>query len=173
MAKLVLWQRELNGEKFPPLCMRCGEPSCTIVRHRFFWAVPGYGVPANVRQAIVAVPLCRRHRYMWLRRGVWLGLGLVGPATLFLGTMFLSFFPELRPGRPPERNSIESVLVGCLSISLLFSCVIALFALLNWRSMAIRAVEIDGQRIVLEGVAELFVHALQEVHNSTTLKGDS
>src|SRR5262245_34396709 len=107
MAELVLYYDDLKEVHLPQLCMRCGEPSCTVVQYCFQWAPPALGLFGGLfalaflqRRITVPIPLCRRHRYMWLKRRLWIGLGLFGPVMCVLAIFLVAYFSGQQRGQP-------------------------------------------------------------------------
>src|SRR5438132_1122897 len=89
MAIIRVLRGETDGESFPDMCVRCGEPTDERTRQTFAW-MPGWvhvllflGLLPWLLAALftrktmtVDVPVCHRHRNHWLFRKLYVGLGL-------------------------------------------------------------------------------------------------
>lgn len=89
MAKIRVYRDESDGERFPRLCMRCGQPTRDSVTQKFAWNPPWVpvlilaGLLPYLLVAIVtrktmriAAPMCGRHRGHWRVRQLYVVLGL-------------------------------------------------------------------------------------------------
>ena len=167
MADLVLWRDGLPDKRLPPLCMRCGAPSGVVVEHCFLWARSDaaglwgsfFNLARHDREN-VKVPLCERHRNIFRNRTIRVALAIIAPLIFLAG---LALFNRLEgappPGgqRPPAVARVEGMLVIGFGLSLVY----VLFAMFTWREAAIRAVALDENYVVLTGVSEQFVQAIE------------
>ena len=90
MAKIRVYRYECDGEDFPRLCMRCGEPADCDVSQKFAW-MPSWVfvfillglLPLLVAALItrktmrVVAPMCERHAGHWRVRKLYVWFGLL------------------------------------------------------------------------------------------------
>jgi hypothetical protein len=98
MARIRVYRNEADGEDFPRLCMRCGEPAECDVPQTFSW-MPGWvyaflllGLcPLLVAALItrksmrVVAPMCLQHAGHWRVRKLFVGVGLFLCVAAFVG----------------------------------------------------------------------------------------
>jgi hypothetical protein len=89
MAKIRVSRREADGDYFPRLCMRCGQPADCDVPQKFAWMpswvmililvglAPWLIVALLTRKTMrVVAPMCTRHAGHWRVRKLYVWLGL-------------------------------------------------------------------------------------------------
>jgi hypothetical protein len=102
---------------------------------------------------------------MWLIRNTIVVLGVTGLAGFFGVMTFGKALLAALPAGPP--TSAEASVAGCVCPLAAFSALGFGLAALGWRQMAIRAVEISEDTVVLGGVDSLFIQALRRQETST------
>jgi hypothetical protein len=164
MAEIRLDLDEADG-RLPDVCMCCGDASTTLKTKSMSWCPPWVGVlivagalpyvivaMIMTKRARVQVPLCDRHHGHWLYRHliVW---GLFG--FLLLLSAAAGLIVAILPGR--HQDTIGP-----------FACIAGLVFFVGWlivlivaQSTAIRPKEITQDEIVLQGVSDAFVEAVQ------------
>jgi hypothetical protein len=163
MPQVRLDLREADG-RLPPVCMCCGAPATVfktkkmyfwprwtlflIILHPFLFWLAAFIFSKKAR---VRAPFCDRHQRHWLDRrllswGSGASLGLVGCGAF----AFLAMHESHVPG--PEVACFGGL---CLLVVWLIVVVIV-------RSTEIQPVVITKSEVVLKGVAEEFVEAIQE-----------
>ncbi len=98
MARIRVYRNEADGEDFPRLCMRCGEPAECDVSQTFAWmpgwvyvflllgVVPLLVVALVTRKSMrVVAPMCLQHAGHWRVRKLFMGLGLFLCIAVFVG----------------------------------------------------------------------------------------
>jgi hypothetical protein len=99
---------------------------------------------------------------MFARRTIRAIVALVAPPIFVLLGVLGGLLSTSEPVRPAAPGLLAQVLLAIGTLGLLFRMVFSLVVLLGWRGSATYAKEIDGDRIVLEGVSPAFVDALRE-----------
>jgi hypothetical protein len=168
MAEVELRREDLQVHALPMLCIRCGRPASVVQKHTFFWTGDAYGWRTAILRLLqikwltVAVPLCGQHQNLWRMRAVRfvIAIGSLVTCVAWLGVLGLTVPRE--PGRPVQPDNEWGWLIALLTVGLFVALVYLLIQLLGWRHNTIRAVEIKGNRIVLSGVADEFIDALEQ-----------
>jgi hypothetical protein len=163
MALIKLYRDEADGEYFPRVCMRCGEPADRDVPQTFAWMpswvhffillglAPWLIVALLTRKSMrVTAPMCDLHRGHWRVRKLFIGLGLAFFVALFVGLVAL--------GDRLPRDMHTPVIVSGLLAALIW-----LIAGLVFMNGAIRAAEIAADRIDLSNVLGKFAQAWRDV----------
>lgn len=165
MAYLRLHVQQADGQ-LPMVCMRCGEPATVVKTKKMSWFprwvfwlilvhVLIFGIVALIatRRARLQAPFCEQHQGHWPFRQILLGLSLVG--IVLYGIIVVVFFLNA-----PQRNADlfgPFILVG--SVVLVVGWLIGFTILQN---TGIRAAEITKTHMLLAGVSEAFVQAVEE-----------
>ena len=117
MARVVLTRYEVDGNRLPAVCIRCGRPSDLTLERRFSWHPPwidtlivlglilftplvivGIVLAATqTKRMYVEVPLCTRHRNHWRWRAWFVYGGLVAVILLAAGTIAFLVVASDRP----------------------------------------------------------------------------
>ncbi len=165
MAYIRLHVQQADG-KLPMVCMRCGEPAIVVKTKKVswfprwvFWLILAhliiFGIVALImtRRAKLQAPLCEQHQGHWLFRQIFLGLSLVG--IVIYAISLIVFFVNA----PPQAADQFGLFVYVGSMVLVIGWLIAIAIV---QSTAIRAAEITKTHILLAGVSEAFVQAVEE-----------
>jgi uncharacterized membrane protein YkvI len=151
-----VYRDEADGEDFPRLCMRCGEPADCDVKQTFAWMpswvnvcillglLPWLVVMSLTRKTMrVVVPMCERHAGHWRVRRLYVGLGLLFWLAVLVGLCAVG--DELP----------EDILFPLIGVSLLGALVwLVVGVILSNR--AIKASEIRDRRMDLVNVHRHF-----------------
>jgi hypothetical protein len=169
MAQVRLHVREADGH-LPMVCMRCGEPATTTKSKNMSWCPPWvivlivasllpYLIVALIltKRATVRAPFCEQHRWHWLWRLLVILASLF--FVLFAGIATIIVMASTRPqGGAGGADALRG-----------FACVASLALFLAWlilalilQNTAIRPREITDTEILLTGVSEAFVEAVEE-----------
>jgi len=163
MARIRVYRNEADGEDFPRMCMRCGQPAECDVTHTFAWMpgwvhvcillglVPWLVVMLVTRKTMrVVVPLCLQHAGHWRVRRLYVWLGLVFWIAAFIALgVSASELPE---------DAIGPLLGACLLGGLAW--LIAGVILMN---NAIKAVDIRERRMDLANVNRDFAEVWNDM----------
>jgi hypothetical protein len=146
--------------------MRCGEPATIVKTKKMAWfhrwvyllILVHFLVLVIValiltKRARLQAPLCEQHRWHWLVRQVFVGLSFLGLVVYIAGV--IAFFVN---AAPPQADQLAPFII--LGSVVLF--VVWLIAIIIFQSTAIRAAEITKTHILLAGVSETFVQAVEE-----------
>jgi hypothetical protein len=166
MAEIRLDLQEAEAD-LPPVCIFCGEPA-TVVKtkkllwwprwtyllllvHPFLWGIVALIVS---KRACLQAPFCERHQYHWHNRslliwGVGLVLVLTAAAGFIAGNVLLD----------PKFDDLLSVVAYVSGMALIFLWIVGIAIV---QTTTIRPRVITKTEIVLKGVSEAFVEALQE-----------
>ncbi len=166
MAQVRLHLHEANGP-LPAVCMFCGETSTVVIAEKLVWwprwtYVFFFVHPflwANVawcasRSAWVQAPFCSRHQRHWQNRSlsIWsAGTVLVG---ILSGIAFIAVAKFFELG---DEGMAIVIYLGGVSLLAIWIMVIVFI-----HHMTIRPSVITDTEIVIQGVAESFVQAVQE-----------
>jgi hypothetical protein len=145
--------------------MRCGVPAVTLVTRRFVLADEGALdaglLGSSLWEYHVAIPVCRRHRHMWLVSRLMIAAAVVAPL-VFLGcAVVVPLLYGLTGRGEKDFGPLEMVLGGIVCIGTPASLIYALTIVLSWRTLAIRAVSGNEEWVVLSGVSPRFLEACQ------------
>ena len=90
MARIRIYKNEADGEYFPRLCMRCGQPADCDVPQTFAWMpawvhvllfvglAPWLIVALVTRKTMrIVAPMCEAHRGHWRVRKLYIWLGVL------------------------------------------------------------------------------------------------
>src|SRR5262245_22344492 len=164
MAEIKLYTYEV--ETLPRVCMRCGAPAEELVRKKFSWR-PTWVIAfilcnllvfllvalITTKRLGVLVPLCGKHRNHWSLRGKIIGGGFC--AIVFAG------FAGLMLG-----NAFDGQLGGMLCMGLVVILLLWVVVAIVSHETSIHATEITNDSITLARVAEEFVDAVDDQHDS-------
>jgi hypothetical protein len=169
VVEAAFYREDFQPDRVPRLCIRCGAPATILRRHTFFPTHRSAGLVDRLftkllgRGMTLQVPLCRRHRLLWF----WPAVQVAAPVVCVLcfGGMILgtSLLPSRGPNLPPPIPGLWEATVGLTCVSLLAALVWVLLLIVSPLRRTIRATEIEGERIVLAGVAEAFVDAVERL----------
>jgi hypothetical protein len=165
VAYIRLHVQQADGQ-LPMVCMRCGEPATLVKTKKMAWFPRWVFLLFLVHLLVLVVvaliltkrarlqaPLCEQHRWHWLVRQVFVGLSLLGLAVYVAG--LVAFFMN---AAPPQADQLAPfVILGGMSLFAVW-----LIAIIVLQSTAIRAAEITKTHILLAGVSEAFVQAVEE-----------
>lgn len=168
MATAHLGRYEVERDRLPAVCMRCGEPATVRKRKGFAWhppwvivlifvAVLVYIIVAAIltKRMTVQAPLCDKHRNHWLGRALIIWLSLAGLLALGFGGFMLA--AALEDERGGQSELFPFVCIGSLVAGLVWLIVLAVL-----QTTAIRPTEITDRSITLTGVSPLFVEAVDK-----------
>jgi hypothetical protein len=159
MARIRVSRREADGEDFPRLCMRCGQPADCDVSQTFAWMpgwvfvflllglVPFLIVALITRKTMhVVAPMCHNHAGHWRVRKLYVWLGLL--FWIALGIALIALGDQL-----PDTVKGPAILAGLLG-GLVWLISAAVFA-----HGAIKASEIRDRGMDLVNVHRDFADA--------------
>lgn len=173
MAAVTLSRDEAKQGDLPPVCMRCGRPSCMHKPSVLFWQpwwVSLTFYPSAVlwflpylllkfffeRRASIRAPLCTWHVHHWTaRRWMIYGVTIVSILT-FVGMISLAM------DHPPRDSELLRGLSFVLMMVWLLCLIILIPAVPILRFTGINARRIGEDEVILRGVSAAFVAALQE-----------
>jgi hypothetical protein len=165
MAEIRLDLEEANGA-LPDMCACCGEPSAVIKTRNMSWFPPWVSflilagwlpylilVLVLTKRATVQVPLCEQHQGHWFNRYLltWVSFLIM----LMVAIGMVAAAASLQP-----RGREEFVGFAALGALLLFILWIVM-VIVVWNTV-ICPKEITDHEIVLQGVSEAFVDAVEE-----------
>lgn len=174
MARVRLSRYQVEDNRLPAVCMRCGAPA-TLTRNRtfswhppwidtltvlgliFFWPLLVVGLvlaSAQNRRMYVAVPLCEAHRNHWLWRAWFKYGGLAAVAALGLGA--IAFLVSVPP-RDQDTQTVAGWTCAATGLVGLIWLIAAAFV----EKGAIYAAEINDRDIYLGRVSPAFKEAVQ------------
>jgi hypothetical protein len=170
MAEIRLDLQEANGD-LPAVCMACGAPATTVTAKRLVWwprwtyllllIHPMVWVIVAMivaRRAPVRAPFCGRHKSHWFHRSLLMwGVGavtIVATSVLFVFSATLEFQDGRRNFSPLTSALCVVGGAGLLIVWLVIIIVV--------HTATIRPKVITKSEMVLKGVAEAFVQAVQE-----------
>ena len=98
MAEVRLGKFEMDAERLPTICIRCGEPASVMREKRFQWAPTSVlllspivryflGI-AQFKAMKIRVPFCFEHRNHWFGRDLAIYLSLIAIVSVWLALMF-------------------------------------------------------------------------------------
>lgn len=166
MTRIELRGRETERRQLPMVCMVCGEPAVERLRKRFSWHPPwvivflfiallAYVLVALLltKQMGVDVPVCRRHRYYWVKKfAVFFGSFLAAAA---LSAGIIAAFAYLEEGQHIDVGGV--------------ACIVSAAAVVLWlvgvfflQLFALRPVEITDRSITLANVSPKFIEAVEQ-----------
>ena len=171
MAHIRLHVQQADG-RLPMVCMRCGEPA-TVVKTKKLSYYPRWlillvlvGLPGLVllvvlalvlrRRATLQTPLCDRHKNHWTTR---LAIGWAAAAVVIVTAIaFVVAIIMLDKAGPRNADIFGPFL--CLGAMFVFIGLLVLLAILH--NTSIRPDEITYTHILLNGVSDAFVTAVEE-----------
>jgi hypothetical protein len=171
MAHIRMHVDQANGE-LPMVCMRCGDPASVVKSKKLSW-YPRWilvlillGVPGLVIMVILALalrksawlqaPLCERHQGHWNMRGAVTWIGTILVVLICAGALFAFIALERRP-RPGSADLSPLLCIGSLALFVVWLIVLAVM-----QSTQIRPDEITSTHILLNGVSDEFVQAVED-----------
>jgi hypothetical protein len=163
MARIRVYRNEADGEDFPRVCMRCGEPAECDVSQTFAW-VPGWVhvcillglgpwlilVLVMRKTMRIVAPMCLEHAGHWRVRKLYAWLGLLFWIAVFVGIVVAA--DEI-----PERV-MAPIILACLLGGLVW--LISALVLMN---NAIKAVEIRDRCMDLANVDRDFAEVWNDM----------
>jgi hypothetical protein len=165
MAYLRLHIQQADGH-LPMVCMRCGEPATVIkvkklsvfprwifwliVVHLFLFVIVAL---IMTRRARLQAPLCDSHQGHWTIRQALQLVSLIG--LVIFGICLVIFFMTVQP-----QQAGDLIAVAFIGGFVLLTAWLILVAIVQ--SSAIRAVEITKTHMLLAGVSDGFVLAVEE-----------
>jgi hypothetical protein len=164
MASLTLDRDECAEGFLPPVCVRCGEAATGTRSQTFQWSPPILFLLFFVctplcillflllrKRMTVALPLCDRHRGMWVRRQIAMVAGILSMvAGIWVGATFGREIDRLLHFDSTTPIAIfGGVMAGVLLVG------IAGFG-------AIRATRITTDTITLKGVSPAFAETVEQ-----------
>jgi hypothetical protein len=163
MARIRVYRKEADGEDFPRMCMRCGQPAECDVPQTFAW-MPGwvhvcilFGLLPWLLVALlsrktmrVVAPMCLEHAGHWRVRKLYVWLGLLFWLAAFVGiAVAADYLPE------------------DLVVPLVFACVMGglvwLIVGLILMNKAIKATDIRERYVVLVNVDKDFAETWNDM----------
>jgi hypothetical protein len=167
MAQVRLTLREAEG-RLPAVCMVCGEEATVTKTKKMSWCPPWvgvlilagllpYAIVASIltKRASVKAPFCDAHQGHWFNR-LMINLGTLFVCGVIGGGGFLVIWWALsQPGRPNDGPGFACL----LPVVMLVVWIIVLVIL---QQSAIRPQEITDREIVLTGICEDFVTAVED-----------
>jgi hypothetical protein len=168
MAEVRLGKFEMDAERLPTICIRCGQPSSVMRERRFqsnstdlttlllFGPVMTHLLGMSQSKAItIKVPFCTAHRNHWFGRSLAVYLSL---AAILCGGLALVFWAaSTKDVRAGDDAWLGGVCVG-FGVTMLMWIIVAAIV----QGTAIRVREITDNSITLKGVSDTFVAALKE-----------
>jgi hypothetical protein len=163
MPDAYLRDYEVDPERLPPVCMRCGEPATNYRDKKFQWHPPWVAITILAgllvyiilaiiltKRMIVSAPLCDRHRYHWAKRTTFILLGLLA---VIVGVVVAAIVSS----SPRNQDLIPIVWLGELVVFLvwLVGTIVAVVTQIGPR-------EITDRTITLKGVCDAFIDAVDE-----------
>ena len=166
MAEVRVDLHDADG-RLPDVCACCGEVSEVTKSKNMTWCPPWVGVlvlagllpyiviaSIMTKRAKVQIPLCEEHQGHWFNRHliVWGTFAIFG---LAIGAMliFLMVLPQHH-----QDNLGPFICIGCFGLGVIWLIILAVA-----QSTAIRPKEITDEDIVLQGVADEFVTAVDDM----------
>jgi hypothetical protein len=176
MAHIRLHVQQADGH-LPMVCMRCGAPATVVRTKKLSWyprwivlvAVLLCGLPGMIvalvlylalrKTARLQAPLCEEHQGHWSTRLIINSVAGVLAAVLGSGG-FIAYIVVASGNRPrfPDAELLEPLL--CLGSIAIFVLWVIIAAVLY--NSSIRPDEITATHILLNGVSEAFVDAVEE-----------
>jgi hypothetical protein len=172
MAHIRLHVQQADGG-LPMVCMRCGEPA-TIVKTKKMSYYPRWllvfvlaGAPGIVilvilalilrKRATLQAPLCDRHQGHWTIRTAISWTAAIAVVLVGIASVVLLILLEENAG---PRNADIFALFLCVGGVIVFVGLLILLAILQ--NTAIRPDDITRTHILLNGVSDAFVTAVEE-----------
>ena len=166
MATITL-DRDECGEGFlPPVCVRCGEAAPQSQSQTFHWfpsavylaLIPVCTLPIYVilvivlrKQRTVLLPVCSRHRSLWLQRRVLTSLGVV---LMVLGVWSGVAFSRALEQALDSNNPIIITSVAGLTAGLVLIGISSIGT--------VRPTRITERLITLKGVSPVFAETVEQ-----------
>ena len=168
MATARLGRYEVERERLPSACMKCGAPATLYKNKNFAWFPPWTYVlllagvlPFVIVQLVltkrmtVSAPLCEAHKHHWLVRTLIGAAGLV----LLLGG-FIGFVVLMAAVGDQLDEDAKGALVGAMCSGFGVLLLVWLIVMVVLQNTAIRSTEITDNAITLTGVSPAFVEAV-------------
>jgi hypothetical protein len=173
MAHIRLHVDQANGH-LPMVCMRCGAAATVVKTRKMSWyprwilALILFGAPGLVIMLVLALtlrksarlqaPLCEDHQGHWTTRLIinWIA-GILAIGLSVGGFVGFIMLDSMRP-QMAGADVLEPLL--CVGSAVVFLAWLILVAVLY--NTSIRPDEITGTHILLNGVSEAFVDAVEE-----------
>jgi hypothetical protein len=171
MAHIRLHVRQADG-RLPMVCMRCGEPA-SVVKTRTMSYYPRWliflvlgGLPGLLLIVVLALvlrkrarlqtPLCDRHQNHWTIR---LAIGWAATVTFIVTAIAVIVAIIILENAGPRIADMAAPFL-CLGAMFVFIGLLILVAILH--NTSIRPDEITGTHILINGVSDAFVTAVEE-----------
>lgn len=145
MSLVCLHLQQADGH-LPMVCMRCGAPA-TVVETRIMKWYP-FMASFYERKARLCAPLCAPHRNHWTKRTVATWIAGICIAGFFVGTIFAT-------------DRIHGSIFTLTDATAFGFCIAIVTAIVAIERSAIRPREITRTHILLSGVCEAFVDAVE------------
>jgi hypothetical protein len=173
MAHMRLHIQQADGH-LPMVCMRCGAPATVVKTKKMSWyprwiivflllgliGIVISGILALVlrKRARLQAPFCEHHQGHWTMRTViaWVATILANAIAVGSIASFIAL-ENARPRQPAADILLPWLCVGSIGIFVVWLLVIAIL-----QNTAIRPEEITRTHILLNGVSEEFVNAVEE-----------
>ncbi len=168
MATIRITRYEVRKNLLPSVCMVTGEPTGESKLHTFRWTPPWVGVlilggllPYLIvamvlrKQITIDVPLVARKRGHWFVRQAFGLLGVLGCIVLGIAGIVMSADANNARNAGPDIGLILTAVAG---VGLVAVIIVALIL----QSTCIRPKEITDRDIILTGIHENFVVAMEE-----------
>jgi hypothetical protein len=174
MAHIRLHVQQANGG-LPMVCMRCGETATVVKSKKMTWyprwiiflillSLPGIVLMVILamvlrRSAQLQAPLCERHRGHWTVRviAIWATSGLLA----LMGFAAVAAFIAIEVSRRFDNQQADTLgMLICLGGAIGFVGWLVILVIVQ--NTMIRPDEITRTHILLNGVSEAFVNAVEE-----------
>lgn len=173
MAQLRLDLHDAVSE-MPAVCMRCGEPATVIKTAKLWWhpawvwvfIVFGYlpyWLVANwlAKWAEVQAPFCPRHQWHWISRFVV----VMGSFLLFVAILVGALMLVVDMAQPRQDQALKFLGIGAVVL-----IVVWFLIFISAANTGIRAKEITGEEILLYGVSDEFVAAMEDTQQERRVR---
>jgi hypothetical protein len=171
MAHIRLHLKQADGH-LPMVCMRCGEPASSVIPRKMSWyprwmilfcllGGPGLIIIVILALAVrkrgrVQVPFCDRHKRHWTVRSAIIWAMTIPALLIGIGTVIGAIHLEESRAQHAE-FFVPLLFFGGLIVFVAWLCGIVIV-----HSTTIRPDEITRAHILLNGVSESFVDAVEE-----------
>jgi hypothetical protein len=164
MAIITLEHGECEEGFLPPICIRCGNSAMGIQNRMFQWIQPILYITVFLcfplfialyflfrKRVMVAVPVCDRHRNMWMSMQFF---SVLGPIVMFAGVI-LGILYDNDLTRRGEKEDGMLILTGA---GIILGTALIMFGSL----LIVRPVRITRDAITLRGVSPIFVEMVDQ-----------
>jgi hypothetical protein len=173
MAHIRLHVRQADGH-LPMICMRCGEPASALKTKKMYWyprwllVLVLLGLPGIIILVILALmlrknarlqaPFCEQHQGHWTLRTVIIWVTTILVVVFSIGSFIV--FIALEEARPRQQAPEIIGPMLCVGTMILFVAWMIVIGIMQ--NTAIRPDEITNTHILLNGVSDAFVEAVEE-----------